>query len=215
MVRRTTPTGRLALAAVMGGLLALAQFAVPISATAAPGYQSRSVTATHLSIAHQVVKRGNPNSASVRVSSGVTAGNARAAAAAAPTGTVTLRVVGVATYTMALRNGRASHSLPTDLKPGTYRVVARYSGNDDFKPSSDSGFYTIKPRTGSVLGEDAGLNGGANRPGAVLGTGAGNPTGGLPATGSDLNSELLGLLGLALVGSGAGVMVWRRRRLAS
>jgi LPXTG-motif cell wall-anchored protein len=210
---RTRPA-RLA-AVSIGALLAAGQLVAPSGAAAAPDdYAPRVVTRTDLDIAKALVRRGTNDSASVRVTSG----------AGTPKGQVTIRVAGVDSWTVTLRNGRARHSLPTNLQPGTYQVTARYHGTSGttavrtaraaaatgYQPSSDSGHYTVKPRNWKVLGEDASAGNGANRPGAVLGSNGGT---GLGSTGADGSSELLGLLGLGMVAAGGVVLVTRRRRV--
>lgn len=207
----------------VGGLLALAQLAGPGLVTTSPSieqtaYPPRAETSTNLRLDRNTMREGQKNVARVRVrgDKGV------------PQGTVTFRVAGHS-RTMRLIDGRANWQLPK-LKGGhTYTVSARYNGTPKvWKPSRDAEKLTVFKKQGKkknndqVLGEEAERDnddngsagsGSGGDSGEVAGSQAERAaTGDLPDTGSDENTTLYALGGLALVIAGAAsLLLWRRR----
>lgn len=51
--------------------------------------------------------------------------------------------IGKRTYTKTLRNGSARVPVPGTLRPGRYRVVAKYLGTSSYSPSRASGVFTV------------------------------------------------------------------------
>lgn len=199
-IMKNVLTNRISAALALFGLLAVMQLFVPSAANAAE-YGAPVPTQTVIS--------GQGRVATVTVS----------ADAGTPTGTVTLTVAG-RTYTLTLKGGKASQQLPVNLERGNYVVTARYPGNDngqvEYLPSSDTETYYVRPY-GQVLGVEAyrALQAahGANRSG-VSGVDTVNDAqvGGLAATGTSTQTELLGLLGLGLVAAGGASIAVARRR---
>lgn len=214
-------TKKVALSALATLMMLFGSLALAGSASAAPTYPAGAATSVTIDFSDAVVRRGQPLSITVTVTSG----------AGTPQGTLTVQVVGVRSFTKVLVNGTATQALPTDLRPGTYKVVATYNGTTGgaarvaprivteaapaaaiaqaapeagFQPASATGFYTIQGANAGA-GDDAG----DNRPG--LG-GVVDGDGGLGATGSSADTELLGLVGLGLVAAGAVSLVLYRRR---
>lgn len=210
-------------ALLVGGTLAATQLVGPTSTvTASPDitrvaeYPAKIQTTTDLTLNKRAVRRGQPIVARVKVRSGV----------GTPKGTVTIKLAG-RSWTVKLRDGRATKSLPTrNLRANrTYTVRASYNGTDRFKKSNDADYFTVKKRSkgrGEVAGVDesrgddnngagAADNDGANRPPAVAGAEA-DAAAGLGDTGADTNLGLYGLIGLGLLGAGGLTIVARRLR---
>jgi LPXTG-motif cell wall-anchored protein len=186
-------------------------------AVAAP-YPASVVTNTDLRLAKKRVRPGERNTARVRVTSD----------AGTPQGTVTFRVSGHAAKTVRLVQGRASYSMPRDLKAGkTYRVTARYNGKRIWKPSKDTEYVKVRKARGEVAGSEGERD--ESRDGSGSGTDDGSanrsaPTqgevqgaeaeGALPNVGSDTSTTVAALLGLGLLAAGGLALVMRRRRVS-
>lgn len=214
-------------ALAVGGVLAVSQFASPAVVTSSPAIAERAypasvVTNTDLTLDRTTVRPGQRNTARVTVSSDD----------GTPQGTVTFRVSGHDPQTVTLVNGKASYDMPTDLKAGrTYTVTATYNGNKVYKKSSDSENVTVEEKgKDEVKGREGERERDGNGNGSA-GSGSGDSgssgeagdevkgveaerdaSGDLPATGSDENTQLYALGGLALLlAGGASLLIWRRR----
>lgn len=192
-------TGRVFATLLAGGLLALTQLSGPATVTTAPSmenvaYPAGVVTTTEMWLDHPTVRAGEANTAHVKVTS----------SAGTPQGLVTFRV-GNYRATKPLVNGQADWSIPTNLDPGTYKVTARFNGQI-YRPSGDTAYLTVTNSDGTVAGAE-GEAGSANRSGTTEGA-----SNGLPATGSDSNTVLLGVVGAGLVALGGASLIAYRRR---
>jgi hypothetical protein len=213
--------GRALAALLVGGTLAVTQLVGPTTVTSAPDlrrvadYPAKIQTTTDVTLNKRAVRRGQPILARVKVRSGV----------GTPKGTVTIKLAG-RSWTVKLRDGRATKSLPTrNLRANrTYTVRAVYNGTDRFKKSNDADYFTVKKRKnrrgqvagveesrGNDNGAGAADNDGANRPPAVAGVES-DAAAGLGDTGAGSNLGLYGLVGLGLLGAGGLTIVARRLR---
>jgi LPXTG-motif cell wall-anchored protein len=193
--------GRLA-AGAPAVLLALCSFALATPADAAPGtdcpaYANPITAEISVSISPSDLSPGDSFTASATVTSS-------SADVPVAGGSVVFRYAGQSASVPVGASGTASTTFTAEK--GTLDVTASYSG----RCLAGSGAVRASAHTVPVVaGVDTSAGGGggtANRPPAEV---AG--VGGLASTGFDSRTELLGLLGLGLVGAGAVTMVVRRR----
>jgi LPXTG-motif cell wall-anchored protein len=186
-------------------------------AVAAP-YPASVVTNTDLRLNKTRVRPRERNTAHVRVTSDL----------GTPRGTVTFKVQGHRAKTVRLKNGRASYSMPRDLKAGkTYRVTARYNPNrgSKWRSSRDSARVTVRKQARDEVrgsegqrgdesrdGGSGSANGGANRTAPSQGEVQG-AEGALPSVGADSTTTIIGLLGFGLLAAGGLALILRRRRV--
>jgi hypothetical protein len=102
-------------------------------------YPDSKNTVTQLTLKKPVMRRGQKNFGLVRVSN--TDGPA------APKGKVTFRIKKVSSKTKAVnRKGKARFNIKRNLKPGTYKVIAKFRGTCKFRDSRDVAFLTVQRR---------------------------------------------------------------------
>jgi hypothetical protein len=98
-------------------------------------YPDTVATSTDLRLDYTVAPYGTQNVANVTVDSAV----------GTPEGEVAIRLIGQTRWVLTLQDGEATQALPRNLKARqTYEVRARYLGECDWRPSSDSAFYTVQ-----------------------------------------------------------------------
>jgi hypothetical protein len=96
-------------------------------------------TVTQVRLQKTVMRRGERNFGLVRVTNTQTQ--------ATPKGTVTFRIKRVSEKTKRLnRNGKAKFNVKRNLRPGTYKVIAKFNGNCRFRDSRDVTFLTVQRR---------------------------------------------------------------------
>lgn len=168
-----------------------------------PAYAVSATTETSVSVSPDEVDPGQTFTATATVTTDgqpVTGGEVRFKYAKQSSGPV------------AVVGGQASADFTA--KRGRIQLFANYTGQC---LANSAAVGTSRDRATVVAGVEAfrgenGNAGGANRPGALAGVSGG--AGALPGTGSDSQTELLGLLGLGLLGTGAITLAVRRRSQA-
>lgn len=143
-------------AAAAGTILAGAAVTAPGVTTVSPEitnvacgltYPNSAVTLTRLTLDRSIGQYGSNNGAHVRVTSDINR---------TPSGKVTIRIVGLRSWTVHLVNGRAAVSFPFHMDAQhTYRITSHYSppSCSRFKSSSsDAKFYTVRKAGTRVIG---------------------------------------------------------------
>jgi LPXTG-motif cell wall-anchored protein len=211
-------TRRIAAVSLAGGLLAVVPFSMPAAQAAppsdCPAYSVTTTTNTSLSLTppHPVAGQG------FTVRASVTSAGARVSG-----GTVSFSYAGT-TKTDAVHGGRATAKFVVPASGGA-TLTASYTGvclagqvavgtsgsamvaGVEASAGGGSNNGNGNGRVGGVSGSNGDVNG-------IVGGVSGNG-GALPNTGLDTQTELLGALGLGLVGAGALTMVVRRRRVTA
>lgn len=104
-------------------------------------YPNGIATSTNVELRYTVAPYGSQNHAKVTVSSG----------SGTPDGRARLWAANRGPWGLALNNGEANLRLPSKLKAGnTYQVRARYMGQCQHNPSSDTANYTVVKATTTV-----------------------------------------------------------------
>jgi hypothetical protein len=96
-------------------------------------------TVTQIRLQKPVMRRGQKNFALVRVTN--------ADGPQSPKGKVTFRIKKVSSKTKGLnRKGKAKFNIKRNLRPGTYKVIAKFQGTCKFRNSKDVAFLTVQRR---------------------------------------------------------------------